>query len=144
MSARGRQAARHPRQRHEGPGFQRWSWGYLGERLGHYPKVLSGGEQQRVALARAFVVKPAVLLADEPTGNLDSQTAEGMLEVLAGLVRDGQTVVMVTHERNAMRYATQMVTLADGRIVSSTREPRSPEQLAGAGATTPTAHATHA
>ena len=108
------------------------------------PATLSGGQQQRVAVARALANAPAVLLADEPTGNLDSQTAEGMLDVLAGLVRDGQTVVLVTHERNAMRYATQTVTLADGRIVSSTREPRSPERLAGTGATTPTAHATHA
>ena len=114
------------------------------DQQGKLPATLSGGQQQRVAVARALANAPAVLLADEPTGNLDSQTAEGMLEVLAGLVRDGQTVVMVTHERNAMRYATQTVTLADGRIVSSTREPRLPERLAGTGATTPTAHATHA
>ena len=88
------------------------------------PSTLSGGQQQRVAVARALANGPAVLLADEPTGNLDSQTAEGMLDVLAGLVRDGQTVVMVTHEREAMRHATQTVTLADGCVVSSERTDR--------------------
>ena len=81
------------------------------------PSTLSGGQQQRVAVARALANAPSVLLADEPTGNLDSKTADGMLEVISGLVSEGQTVVMVTHERSARRYATQTVTLADGRIV---------------------------
>ena len=83
------------------------------------PSTLSGGQQQRVAVARALANAPAVLLADEPTGNLDSRTSEAMLELLACLVHDGQTVVMVTHERAAQRYATRTVTLADGRIVAS-------------------------
>src|SRR5436190_20852551 len=82
---------------------------------------LSGGEQQRVAVARALANEPAVLLADEPTGNLDSRTAAGMLELFAGLAREGQTVVMVTHEREAQRVASRTVTLADGRIVGSER-----------------------
>ena len=83
------------------------------------PSTLSGGQQQRVAVARALANAPAVLLADEPTGNLDSRTSEAMLELLASLVHDGQTVIMVTHERGAQRYATRTVTLADGRVVGS-------------------------
>jgi putative ABC transport system ATP-binding protein len=83
------------------------------------PATLSGGQQQRVAIARALANAPAVLLADEPTGNLDSRTAAAMLELFADLVREGQTVVMVTHERGAMRFASRSVTLADGRIVPS-------------------------
>ncbi len=83
------------------------------------PATLSGGQQQRVAVARALANSPAVLLADEPTGNLDSKTASGMLELLAGLVRDGQTIVMVTHEHSAQRLATRTVTLVDGRVVGA-------------------------
>lgn len=83
------------------------------------PATLSGGQQQRVAIARALANGPAVLLADEPTGNLDSRTAESMLDVLASLVHDGQTVVMVTHERDTQRFASRTITLADGRVVGS-------------------------
>ena len=83
------------------------------------PATLSGGQQQRVAVARALANEPAVLLADEPTGNLDSRTASAMLELLAGLVREGQTVVMVTHDESARRFATRTVTLADGQVVTS-------------------------
>ena len=83
------------------------------------PATLSGGQQQRVAVARALANEPAVLLADEPTGNLDSRTASAMLELLAGLVREGQTVVMVTHDESARRFATRTVTLADGMVVNS-------------------------
>ncbi len=82
------------------------------------PAALSGGQQQRVAVARALANAPAILLADEPTGNLDSQTSQELLTLLAGLVREGQTIVMVTHERVAMDYATRTVTLSDGRIVA--------------------------
>ena len=81
------------------------------------PSTLSGGQQQRVAVARAMANAPAVLLADEPTGNLDSRTADSMLELLSGLAADGQTVVMVTHERSARRFASRVITLADGRVV---------------------------
>jgi putative ABC transport system ATP-binding protein len=81
------------------------------------PSTLSGGQQQRVAVARALANAPKVLLADEPTGNLDSRTSQALMELLAGLVSEGQTVVMVTHERDAMRHATQTITLADGRVV---------------------------
>ena len=83
------------------------------------PCTLSGGQQQRVAVARAMANEPSVLLADEPTGNLDSRTAETLLELLASLVRDGQTVVMVTHEPSARKFASRTVTLVDGRVVAA-------------------------
>jgi putative ABC transport system ATP-binding protein len=83
------------------------------------PGALSGGQQQRVAVARALANEPAIVLADEPTGNLDSRTARGLLDILGDLVRSGQTVVMVTHEHAAMDHATRIVTLADGCIVDS-------------------------
>ena len=82
------------------------------------PATLSGGQQQRVAVARALANAPALLLADEPTGNLDSRTSESLLELLSGLAREGQTVVMVTHEPGVRRYASRTVTLADGRVVA--------------------------
>jgi putative ABC transport system ATP-binding protein len=82
------------------------------------PATLSGGQQQRVAVARALANAPALLLADEPTGNLDSRTAHSVLELFASLVDNGQTVVLVTHEPDAERYASRTVHLADGRIVS--------------------------
>ena len=84
------------------------------------PSTLSGGEQQRVAVARALANEPKVLLADEPTGNLDSKTAGSMLELIAGLAKEGQTVVMVTHDRSALKFASRTITLADGRIVVPT------------------------
>jgi len=80
------------------------------------PAALSGGQQQRVAVARALANAPALLLADEPTGNLDSRTAQGLLEVFSALVQDGQTIVMVTHERGALRHASRTITLVDGRL----------------------------
>jgi putative ABC transport system ATP-binding protein len=83
------------------------------------PSTLSGGQQQRVAVARALANAPEVLLADEPTGNLDSKTSDAMLELLAGLVAEGQTVVMVTHERAVMRYASRTIELADGRVTGA-------------------------
>ncbi len=89
----------------------------LAERAGHRPSQLSGGEQQRVALARALVTKPAVVLADEPTGNLDSATGEGILELLRTTADRGQTIVMVTHDARTAEYADRVVRLADGRIL---------------------------
>src|SRR5215470_2284640 len=80
------------------------------------PSALSGGQQQRAAIARALANDPPVAVADEPTGNLDSQTAEAVLDLLRGLARDGRTVVIATHEREVMDVADQVVVLADGRI----------------------------
>jgi putative ABC transport system ATP-binding protein len=83
------------------------------------PSTLSGGEQQRVAVSRALANEPTVLLADEPTGNLDSKNAEAMLGLIATLAKEGQTVVMVTHDMNVRRFASRTITLADGKVVSS-------------------------
>jgi putative ABC transport system ATP-binding protein len=90
----------------------------LGERLGHYPKLLSGGEQQRVALARAFVVKPAVLLADEPTGSLDFATGEKVMALMFELNEElGTTLVMVTHDRAIADRCERRITIEAGRVV---------------------------
>lgn len=91
----------------------------LAERLGHYPKVLSGGEQQRVALARAFVVRPALLLADEPTGSLDFATGEKVIELMFELNREqGTTLVMVTHDRGIAARCDRQVRIEAGRLVA--------------------------
>lgn len=88
----------------------------LGERLGHYPRVLSGGEQQRVALARAFVVQPTVLLADEPTGSLDFATGERVMELMFDLNREqGTTLVLVTHDRAIAQRCERRITIEAGR-----------------------------
>jgi putative ABC transport system ATP-binding protein len=90
----------------------------LGERLGHYPKLLSGGEQQRVALARAFVVKPAVLLADEPTGSLDFATGEKVMALMFELNEElGTTLVMVTHDRAIADRCERRITIEAGCVV---------------------------
>ncbi len=92
----------------------------LAARLGHYPKVLSGGEQQRVALARAFVVQPAVLLADEPTGSLDFATGETVMELMFDLNREqGTTLVLVTHDRGIAARCERRITVEAGRIVAN-------------------------
>ena len=91
----------------------------LSQRLGHYPRVLSGGEQQRVALARAFVVQPAVLLADEPTGSLDFATGETVMELMFDLNREqGTTLVLVTHDRAIAQRCERRITIEAGRIVA--------------------------
>jgi putative ABC transport system ATP-binding protein len=91
----------------------------LGERLGHYPKVLSGGEQQRVALARAFVVRPAVLLADEPTGSLDFATGETVMALMFELNREaGTTLVLVTHDSNIASRCDRQLHIEAGRLLA--------------------------
>ena len=91
----------------------------LAERLGHYPKVLSGGEQQRVALARAFVVKPAVLLADEPTGSLDFATGETVMKLMFELNQEqGTTLVLVTHDPAIAARCERRITIEAGRLVT--------------------------
>ncbi len=91
----------------------------LGERLGHYPKTLSGGEQQRVALARAFVMQPKLLLADEPTGNLDAATGAGIIDLMFALnAAAGTTLVLVTHDDAIARRCQRQIRLVGGRIVA--------------------------
>jgi putative ABC transport system ATP-binding protein len=88
----------------------------LGARKDHLPTHLSGGEQQRVALARALVTRPAVVFADEPTGNLDSATGEAILELLRETADEGQTIVLVTHDEKAARFADRALRLVDGLV----------------------------
>ncbi|MEZ0449870.1 ABC transporter ATP-binding protein [Cellulomonas sp. ICMP 17802] len=103
----------------------------LADRLGHKPSELSGGQQQRVACARALVARPAVVFADEPTGNLDSTSAAEVLGFLRRSVDDlGQSVVMVTHDPTSAGYAHRVLFLADGRLVGELRDPTAESVLA--------------
>lgn len=95
----------------------------LGDRLDHHPRQLSGGQQQRVAIARALVNDPKILLADEPTGALDSRTSEDIMRLFAGLNADGITVVLVTHEAEIADWADRRILFKDGRIVEDSRSP---------------------
>ena len=93
----------------------------LGERLDHYPRQLSGGEQQRVALARAFVTAPSLLLADEPTGNLDNRTGQGIIDLLFGMnAQAGTTLVLVTHDEHLASRCRRQLRLDGGRLVGDT------------------------
>jgi putative ABC transport system ATP-binding protein len=99
----------------------------LGQRFAHYPKTLSGGEQQRVALARAFVVEPAVLLADEPTGSLDFATGDTVMQLMFDLNREhGTTLVLVTHDRAIADRCERRLTIEAGRIARDDRDERMP------------------
>jgi len=96
----------------------------LADRMDHYPVQLSGGEQQRVALARAFMCKPPILMADEPTGNLDSVNGTLVLDLLISLnQREGTTLVLVTHDRTLASRADRIVTLSDGKVVADEMQP---------------------
>jgi len=100
----------------------------MGHRTRHYPAQLSGGQQQRVAVARALGGKPSILLADEPTGNLDSKNGEAVMQLLGGLHREGATICMVTHDPRFGKHAERIVHLFDGRIVEeSLAAPGHPE-----------------
>ena len=102
----------------------------LGDRLTHRPSELSGGQQQRVAVARALASKPAIIFADEPTGNLDSRSGAEILRFMQSAVRDfGQTIVMVTHDPVAAGYADRAVFLGDGKIVDDMADPTSEKVL---------------
>ena len=90
----------------------------LGERLDHFPNQLSGGQQQRVAIARALVNRPSLLLADEPTGNLDTRTSLEVMSIFQKLNAEGLTIVLVTHERDIAEFSTRIVQFRDGRVVS--------------------------
>ncbi len=94
----------------------------LGDRMDHKPNELSGGQRQRVAIARALVTAPSILLADEPTGNLDSKTSDDIMALFDRLHADGQTIIMVTHETDIAARAERLVTLRDGRISSDDRQ----------------------
>jgi putative ABC transport system ATP-binding protein len=102
----------------------------LAERADHQPSQLSGGQQQRVAIARALVNNPALILADEPTGALDSRTSVEIMALLQQLNREGMTIVLVTHEHDVAAFASRLVMFRDGRVVSDER--RAPTSAAGA------------
>lgn len=104
----------------------------LGNRLGHRPNQLSGGQRQRVAVARALVGKPSILLADEPTGNLDSGTSAEIMALFDEVHRSGQTVVVVTHEADIAAHCERTLRVNDGKIVQDTRNPpRVPDTVPG-------------
>ncbi len=94
----------------------------LGDRLHHHPNQMSGGQQQRVAIARALVASPKVILADEPTGNLDSRTSVEVMAILQELSRSGITIVLVTHEPDIATYAARVITMRDGRVREDRRQ----------------------
>jgi putative ABC transport system ATP-binding protein len=104
----------------------------LGQRMNHHPNQLSGGQQQRVAIARAIVNTPKVILADEPTGALDSRTSIDVMAIFQGLWRSGITVVLVTHEHDVAEFASRLVQMKDGRVLSDVKqEPKVAEPLSG-------------
>ena len=93
----------------------------ISHRVKHFPQQLSGGQQQRVAIARAVVANPKIILADEPTGNLDSKNGKEVMDLLTQLNKEGTTVVMVTHSQHDAGYATRIINLFDGQVVNSVR-----------------------
>jgi putative ABC transport system ATP-binding protein len=93
----------------------------LADRMTHHPNELSGGERQRVAIARALVNQPSLVLADEPTGNLDSHTSQEIMEIFVNLHKRGETILLVTHERDIAAYAERLITLRDGMVETDER-----------------------
>ena len=96
----------------------------LGDRAKHQPTELSGGQQQRCAIARALVTEPAILLADEPTGNLDSESSAEIMKLLVQLNSEGRTIVLITHENDIARFAKRIVRLRDGLVISDAQQQR--------------------
>jgi len=113
----------------------------LTDRIHHKPNELSGGQRQRVAVARALVNQPSILLADEPTGNLDSKTGSEIMGLFEQLFRQGNTLILVTHEEEIARMARRIIRLRDGLVASDERigSPKTPEQTAGHPGTSPAA-----
>jgi putative ABC transport system ATP-binding protein len=105
----------------------------MGDRLDHLPSELSGGQQQRVAVARALVASPPLLLADEPTGNLDSRSTDDVLSIFSALSAHGRTIVLITHEREVAERAKRVIRLIDGRIVDDRRLDGAPDRAATSG-----------
>jgi putative ABC transport system ATP-binding protein len=101
----------------------------LGERLDHRPSQLSGGQQQRCAIARALVCEPAVIMADEPTGNLDSATGQAVLDLFDALHREGRTIIMVTHAPEIAQITQRVIRLRDGQVVSDRSERQAPTTI---------------
>jgi putative ABC transport system ATP-binding protein len=91
----------------------------LSHRIDHFPNQMSGGEQQRVAIARALINNPSIILADEPTGNLDSKSGQEIMNVLSELHKEGNTIIMVTHDQNVANMAERIIRIQDGRIVGN-------------------------
>jgi putative ABC transport system ATP-binding protein len=104
----------------------------LADRMHHKPNQLSGGQRQRVAIARALINRPAILLADEPTGNLDSRTSEEILALFDELYRIGQTIIMVTHEPDVARHARRVVRMKDGKVMSDLPTSQDAARFSGA------------
>ncbi len=105
----------------------------LGDRLDHHPRQLSGGQQQRVAIARSLVNDPKILLADEPTGALDSKTSEEIMGLFSKLNEEGITVILVTHEPDIAAYAKRRITFRDGKIIDDVRQDARTKKIAAAG-----------
>jgi len=123
----------HARERH-GRAVEALARVGLADRAGHHPNQLSGGQQQRVAIARALVSQPRLILADEPTGNLDSKTSVEVMAILQELGRGGITVVLVTHEPDIAEYAGRVVTMRDGLVLSDERRTQRAAVAGSAGA----------